>query len=287
MDYGREIQFGIFVIPATMNPTRALDVSSIADEVGFDLIGVQDHPYQWRFFDTMTLLTAMAMRTHRVTLFPDVASLPMRPPAVLAKSAASLDVLSGGRFELGLGAGGFWEAIKAMGGSVRTPGESVSALEEAIHVTRLMWSGERNLKFDGRFYQLSGVNAGPKPAHDMAIWLGAYRPRMLGIIGRLADGWVPSLGYLKPDDLTAANERIDEAARTAGRDPRSIRRVLNYGYPIDSGTADALAALVLEHGMDSFLISEDGDEPREHLTRFMSEVAPRVREKVAAARGPR
>jgi len=287
VDYGREIQFGIFVIPATMNPTRALDVSSIADEVGFDLIGVQDHPYQWRFFDTMTLLTAMAMRTHRVTLFPDVASLPMRPPAVLAKSAASLDVLSGGRFELGLGAGGFWEAIKAMGGSVRTPGESVSALEEAIHVTRLMWSGERNLKFDGRFYQLSGVNAGPKPAHDMAIWLGAYRPRMLGIIGRLADGWVPSLGYLKPDDLTAANERIDEAARTAGRDPRSIRRVLNYGYPIDSGTADALAALVLEHGMDSFLISEDGDEPQEHLTRFMSEVAPRVREKVAEARGPR
>ena len=136
MDYGREIQFGVFVIPATMNPTRALDVASIADEVGFDLIGVQDHPYQWRFFDTITLLTAMAMRTHRITLFPDVASLPMRPPAVLAKAAASIDVLSGGRFELGLGAGGFWEAIKAMGGSMRTPGESVSAVEEAIQVTR-------------------------------------------------------------------------------------------------------------------------------------------------------
>ena len=287
MDYGREIQFGLFVIPATMDPNRALDVASIADEVGFDLVGVQDHPYQWRFYDTMTLLTAMAMRTHRITLFPDVSSLPMRPPAVLAKAAASLDVLSGGRFELGLGAGGFWEAIKAMGGSVRTPGESVSALEEAVHVTRLMWSGERNLKFDGRFYHLSGVNAGPKPAHDMGIWIGAYRPRMLGIIGRLADGWVPSLGYLKPEDLTAANERIDEAARAAGRDPGSIRRVLNYGYPIDADTADALATLVLEHGMDSFLISEDGDEPREHLTRFMSEVAPRVREKVAEARGSR
>jgi len=287
VDYGREIQFGVFVTPATMNPTRALDVASIADEVGFDLIGVQDHPYQWRFFDTMTLLTAMAMRTHRITLFPDVACLPMRAPAVLAKAAASLDVLSGGRFELGLGAGGFWEAIKAMGGSVRTPGESVSALEEAIHVTRLMWSGERNLKFDGRFYQLSGVNAGPKPAHDMGIWLGAYRPRMLAITGRLADGWVPSLGYVKPDDLTAANQRIDDAARAAGRDPKSIRRVLNYGYPIDVDTADTLAALVLEHGMDSFLVSEDGDEPREPLTRFMSEVAPRVREKVAEARESR
>ena len=287
MDYGREIQFGVFVIPATMNPTRALDVASIADEVGFDLIGVQDHPYQWRFFDTMTLLTAMAMRTHRITLFPDVASLPMRPPAVLAKAAASIDVLSGGRFELGLGAGGFWEAIQAMGGSVRTPGESVSAVEEAIQVTRRMWSGERNLKFDGRFYQLSGVNAGPKPAHDMGIWLGAYRPRMLGITGRLADGWVPSLGYLKPEDLTTANERIDETARAAGRDPKSIRRVLNYGYPVDTDTPDTLASLVLEHGMDSFLVSEDGDEPRDHLSRFMSEVAPRVREKVAEARESR
>ena len=287
MDYGREIQFGVFVTPATMNPTRAMDVAVIADEVGFDLIGVQDHPYQWRFFDTMTLLTAMAMRTQRITLFPDVASLPMRPPAVLAKAAASIDVLSGGRFELGLGAGGFWDAIKAMGGSARTPGESVSALEEAIHVTRLMWSGERNLKFDGRFYQLSGVNAGPKPAHDMGVWLGAYRPRMLAITGRLADGWVPSLGYVKPDDLTTGNERIDEAARGAGRDPMSIRRVLNYGYPIDADTPDTLASLVLEHGMDSFLVSEDGDEPREHLGRFMSEVAPSVREKVAEARESR
>jgi len=287
VDYGREIQFGVFVTPATMNPTRAMDVAVIADEVGFDLIGVQDHPYQWRFFDTMTLLTAMAMRTQRITLFPDVASLPMRPPAVLAKAAASIDVLSGGRFELGLGAGGFWDAIKAMGGSARTPGESVSALEEAIHVTRLMWSGERNLKFDGRFYQLSGVNAGPKPAHDMGVWLGAYRPRMLAITGRLADGWVPSLGYVKPDDLTTGNERIDEAARGAGRDPMSIRRVLNYGYPIDADTPDTLASLVLEHGMDSFLVSEDGDEPREHLGRFMSEVAPSVREKVAEARESR
>lgn len=287
MDYGRDVQFGVFVIPATMDPRRALDVASIADEVGFDLVGVQDHPYQWRFFDTMTLLTAMAMRTTRITLFPDVASLPMRPPAVLAKAAASLDVLSDGRFELGLGAGGFWEAIKAMGGAVRTPGDSVSALEEAIQVTRLMWSGERNRRFDGRFYQLSGVNAGPKPAHEMGIWIGAYRPRMLSITGRLADGWVPSLGYLKPADLTAANERIDEAARGAGRDPKSIRRILNYGYAVEADTVDTLTTLTVDHGMDSFMVSDDGDNPREGLSRFMSEIAPRVREKVAKARESR
>jgi alkanesulfonate monooxygenase SsuD/methylene tetrahydromethanopterin reductase-like flavin-dependent oxidoreductase (luciferase family) len=267
-----------------MNPARALDVAAIADELGYDLIGVQDHPYQWRFFDTWTLLAAMAMRTERITVFPDVASLPMRPPAVLAKAAASLDVLSGGRVELGLGAGGFWEAIAAMGGAVRTRGESVSALEEAVQVVKLMWSGERNLRFDGKFYSLAGVNAGPKPAHPIGVWLGAYRPRMLSITGRLADGWVPSFGYVQPPDLVAAGERIDLAAREAGRDPKVIRRVLNIGVPVDESTAELLTMLAVECGIDSFLISEGGDDPRADLGHFMREVAPRVREQVANSR---
>src|SRR6266850_3213026 len=130
MDYGREIKFGVFVLPDATNPLRALEVATRADDLGFELIGVQDHPYQRRFHDTWTLLTAIAMRTKRASVFPDVANLPLRPPAVLAKAAASLDILSGGRLELGLGAGGFWEAIKAMGGPLRTPVESVKALEE-------------------------------------------------------------------------------------------------------------------------------------------------------------
>src|SRR5213594_5167308 len=130
MDHGLQVRFGVFVTPeATQRP---LQHAVMADELGFDLIGVQDHPYQRRFFDTWTLLTAIAMRTERITVFPDVANLPLRPPAVLAKAAASLDILSAGRLELGLGAGGFWDAIKAYGGPARTAGESVSALEEAI-----------------------------------------------------------------------------------------------------------------------------------------------------------
>jgi alkanesulfonate monooxygenase SsuD/methylene tetrahydromethanopterin reductase-like flavin-dependent oxidoreductase (luciferase family) len=248
----------------------------LADELGFDLIGVQDHPYQRRFFDTWTLLVAMAMRTNRATVFPDVANLPLRPPAVLAKAAASLDILSGGRFELGLGAGGFWDAIKAMGGPVRTPGESVAALEEAIQVIRMMWSGERGLRFDGKFYQLAGVQSGPVPSHEIGIWVGAYKPRMLSLIGRMADGWVPSLGYVQPADLAEANKRIDEAATAAGRDPKAIRRVLNTGFQ----PADIIAALVLDFGMDSFLISEDPAAMRQ----FASEVAPRVREAVESRR---
>src|SRR2546426_8314307 len=120
MDYGQPVRFGVFVVPEATE--RPLQQAAIADEVGFDIIGVQDHPYQRRFFDTWTLLTAMAMRTERITVFPDVANLPLRPPAVLAKAAATLDLLSGGRVELGLGAGGFWDAIKAYGGPLGPPG---------------------------------------------------------------------------------------------------------------------------------------------------------------------
>ncbi len=277
MDYGQPVRFGVFITPeATQRP---LGLAALADELGFDVVGVQDHPYQRRFFDTWTLLTAIAMHTERITVFPDVINLPLRPPAVLAKAAATLDILSGGRLELGLGAGAFWDAIRAWGGPVRTPGESVLALEEAIQVIRLMWSGQHGIRFEGKFYPLAGAHSGPIPAHPIGIWVGAYRPRMLSLIGRQADGWVPSLGYLKPPDLLEGNRRIDEAARAAGRDPRSIRRVLNAGH-VD---AETLVALVVDHGMDTFLVTEDPDEMR----TFASEVAPRVREEVETRRSRR
>ena len=280
MDYGRPIQFGNFLIPDATQPLLPLEQAVRADALGIDLIGIQDHPYQWRFHDTWTLLTAIAMRTERVTVFPDVANLPLRPPAVLAKSAASLDLLSGGRVELGLGAGGFWDAIKAMGGPDRTPGESVLALEEAIEVIRLVWSGKRGLRYDGRFYQLAGLNAGPVPSHPIGIWLGAYKPRMLALIGRAADGWVPSLGRLTATDLRDASARIDDAARAAGRDPAAIRRLLNVGANL---SADDFAELALEVGFDTFIVGGTPDDP-DFLKRFLEEVAPRVRELVAAGR---
>src|SRR5919201_5838311 len=120
MDYGQPVRFGVFIAPwATDQPLRQ---AAVADELGFDVIGVQDHPYQRRFYDTWTLLSAMAMRTERITLFPDVANLPLRPPAMLAKAAATLDILSGGRLEVGLGAGGVWGAVVAHGGARRAPG---------------------------------------------------------------------------------------------------------------------------------------------------------------------
>src|SRR5260370_5253224 len=98
----------------------------LADELGLDLIAVQDHPYQWRFLDALTLLTAIAVQTKRIRVLPDVVNLQLRPPAVLAKWAASLDVMTGGRVELGLGAGAVPVAVAAMGAAPPGGGVAVS-----------------------------------------------------------------------------------------------------------------------------------------------------------------
>jgi alkanesulfonate monooxygenase SsuD/methylene tetrahydromethanopterin reductase-like flavin-dependent oxidoreductase (luciferase family) len=220
-------QVGISIIPYADSVDRSRELVRVADEGGLQLVGVQDHPYQRRFLDTFALVATLLAETRRISFFSDVANLPLRPPAVLAKAAASLDVLSGGRFELGLGAGGFFDGIAGMGGPRRTPAESVEALEEAIEVIRLLWSTERSVSFEGRHYRIADARPGPRPVHPMGIWLGAFKPRMLRLVGRQADGWVPSLGVLSVDELRAGNERIDTAAEAAARDPRQIRRVLN------------------------------------------------------------
>jgi alkanesulfonate monooxygenase SsuD/methylene tetrahydromethanopterin reductase-like flavin-dependent oxidoreductase (luciferase family) len=208
-----------------------------ADEAALDLVGVQDHPYQRHFLDTWSLIPTLLAETERVSFFTDVANLPLRPPAVMAKAAASVDVLSGGRFELGLGAGGLTDLIANFGGPRRTPGESVEALEEAIDVIRLLWSEERSVSFHGKHYRLEDARPGPRPVHPIEIWVGAFKPRMIRLVGRKADGWLPSLGVLSRDEMRAANELIDATAEKAGRDPRSIRRILNLQGVIGDGPA--------------------------------------------------
>jgi alkanesulfonate monooxygenase SsuD/methylene tetrahydromethanopterin reductase-like flavin-dependent oxidoreductase (luciferase family) len=293
MDYGRPLEFGISVVPLAAQLERIEDAVRTAEEAGLDLVGIQDHPYQWRYVDTWTLIAWLAARTRRIRFFPDVANLPLRLPAVLAKSVASLDRLSGGRVELGVGAGAFWEAIGAMGGPVRGAGESVEALEEAIRIVRLAWSGERSVSFEGRHYRVKGWHPGEAPARHIHIWLGAYKPRMLALTGRLADGWVPSLGRSSPEGLGRAAETIDEAARAAGRDPASLQRLINLSGGIDvpanglSGSANDwtewLAALAVEQGFDTFLFWPPDNAP-EQVERFAADVAPAVRAAVERAR---
>lgn len=293
-DYGHDLLFGCFLPPLAEHSAEVVRLAVRAERVGLDLVSIQDHPYQPRFLDTWTLLSVIAARTDRVRVLPNVANLPLRPPAVLARAAASLDLLSGGRTELGLGAGSFWDAIEAMGGPRRQPAEAVAALAEAIQVIRSLWSPGRGVRFDGTHYRLAGAKPGPQPAHPIGIWLGAYRPRMLRLTGRVADGWLPSASYAPPEELAAMNRTIDEAAEAAGRDPAAVRRLYNLAGSFGAGRgflagppaawAEQLAELALTEGLSGFIQMVDLDATAD-LDRFAAEVAPAVRELVAAERG--
>lgn len=289
-DYGQALEFGVFPTPDADRVGDVLELAQLAEVSGLDLVTMQDHPYQGRFADTWTLLSAVGARTSAIRLSPNVASVPLRPPVVLARSAATLDLVTGGRVELGLGAGAFWDAIVAAGGERRTPREAVDALVEAIQIIRGVWRGE-SLTFRGEHYQVKGLHAGPRPAHQIPIWLGAYKPRMLRVTGRLADAWIPSLGYADPPKLPELAAVIDEAAVEAGRAPEEIKRIYNVfgrfgtgggflqGSPAD--WAEQLAGLVMESGMSTFIL---GTDSADDVRRFAAEVAPAVRELVDAER---
>ncbi|WP_433803796.1 LLM class flavin-dependent oxidoreductase [Actinomycetospora sp. CA-084318] len=253
-----------------------------------DLVTVQDHPYQSAFYDSWTLVTHLMSRTERITVVPTVSSLPLRPPAVLAKAAASLDLLSGGRLELGLGAGAFWEAIEAMGGPRRSPKEAVDALTEAVEVIRAMWSGEHSVRVPGRHYALAGAHPGPTPRPDLGLWLGAYGPRTLALTGAHGDGWLPSHAFLGLDRLGDAVQRLDDAARGAGRDPASLRKIYNVAGrigPQDRGPFDGPPArwrddiriALTEHGMNGIVFWPCEDHERQ-LQVFADELVPLVRQ---------
>jgi alkanesulfonate monooxygenase SsuD/methylene tetrahydromethanopterin reductase-like flavin-dependent oxidoreductase (luciferase family) len=300
-DYGHPLEFGYFLLPDHGDPTGTLSLARTLDALGYDLIGIQDHPYQANHFDAFALIGVILGQTERVRLFPDVANLPLRLPSVLAKHAATLDQLSGGRFELGLGAGTFWEPIRAMGGPVRSPGEAVAAFEEGIQVVRGMWSDARGLRIEGEHYRVVGARPGPRPAHEIEIWLGTLGPRMLDLTGRIGDGWIPSMSYVPPVEAAPRNALIDAAARAAGRDPAAIRRIYNVGGEFTASAAappsptdrqfvgpaahwvEALTGLALEQGFSTFIL---WTPPEVHpLRTYIEEVAPAVRERVAAARG--
>jgi alkanesulfonate monooxygenase SsuD/methylene tetrahydromethanopterin reductase-like flavin-dependent oxidoreductase (luciferase family) len=133
--------------------------------------------------------------------------------------------------------------------------------------------GRDGARFDGRFYRLEGARRGPAAAHRIPIWLGAYKPRSLRLVGARADGWLPTPDYLPSlDAIDEGNKRIDDAAREAGRDLADIRRMLNLGP--DLTRPDALAHLAADRGVDTFLLMSDDPDL---IRRFGQEVAPATR----------
>ncbi|HTW06761.1 MAG TPA: LLM class flavin-dependent oxidoreductase, partial [Acidimicrobiales bacterium] len=208
--------------------------------------------------------------------------------------AASIDRLSNGRFDLGLGAGRVWPEIERMGGPTWAPGEAIRAVSEAIGTFRTAWGcgGE-----DG-----TGAAPGLAPAHPIGIWVGGAGPRMLDLIGRMADGWIAPMatGY---ETKPAAQDRIDAAATAAGRGPVAVGRMIQLvGRVTDtastlrrprSGAGNQAIRTTPEHWariVAEFAVEERfdavnfvfEDETSDQITRFGAEVVAATREVLAS-----
>lgn len=279
-DYLHPLRFGSFITPIASAPQQPVDLALLSEELGLDLVTFQDHPYQAVFQDTWTLLSWVAAKTSRIHVSGNVLNLPLRQPAVLARAMASLDRLSGGRAELGIGTGGYFDAMATMGAPLLTPAEAVSGLDEALDIIRGIWdtADQSPLHVEGKHHRVAGAARGPAPAHEIPIWVGAYKPRMQRILGRKGDGWLPSLPWMKPGDIERGNRIIDDSARKAGRDPRAVTRLMNVTPQYD---AQDLAELAVEHGISVFIMGSD--DPRE-IRKFATLTAPLIRDRVETAR---
>jgi alkanesulfonate monooxygenase SsuD/methylene tetrahydromethanopterin reductase-like flavin-dependent oxidoreductase (luciferase family) len=296
-DHGHDLVFGTLLEP----PERAhgvLELAELCEQSGLDLVTLSDHPYWPERLDTVALLSAIVARTTRVRVMPNLANLPLRPPAMLARTATTLDILSNGRFDLGVATGAqqLWDSIVAEGGPAWSAGDSIAALEEAVQIIRALWTADGDVHFEGKYYRLQGAKPCLASVHDIAIWLGAYQPRMLRLTGRIADGWLPSSPGMPPERLAAANKIIDEGAVEAGRSPEAVRRGYNIeGTFSGNGTgflqgppavwAEQLAEITLTQGISTYILYRVSSA--DTIKKFAADVVPAVREAVAAERSRR
>jgi alkanesulfonate monooxygenase SsuD/methylene tetrahydromethanopterin reductase-like flavin-dependent oxidoreductase (luciferase family) len=294
LDFDR-LLFGINVHPGVGHEEEAFARARIADEQGIDFISLMDHPYNRDLYDTWTLLAVLAARTERVRLLTNVLNTLLRPPAMLAKAAATLDRLSRGRLELGIGAGANLDGVAAFGAPTGSPGERYESFKESIEVLCGLWSSAGSpFTYEGAAHRLTNATFGPTPAHPIPIWVGAGGPRMLRLTGRVADGILVSIPYVPPAQLAEVHRLIDEGAAAAGRPPTVIRRGYNLMGLLETGAGgrirprpcliaggvdywvETIARFARDFRMDTFTFwPVAGDELRQ-IEVFAREVVPAV-----------
>ena len=281
------MRFGIS-LRTSANADVAADARE-AERLGFELVTAMDHLHgSHPSLETWTALTWAAAATERILVAPNVLGLPYRHPAVTAKMAETLQRVSGGRFILGLGAGGSNAEFGAFGLPALEPKEKIDAFEEGLAVIRGLWTGEPQT-FQGKHYRLQEAQIAPAPERPIPLWLGTYGPRALEITGRVADGWLPSYRYAMPDRYPELRDRVRRAAESAGRDPGEIVYAYNVGVRVDeqakprdgviSGPADKVTAELADLGAMgvTFLVLWAAGDQAEQRERLATEVLPALR----------
>ncbi len=301
MTTNRKVLFGLGLEAGVHQVGEMLGHARLADEAGLDLFSVSDHPYFAERLDAYAALGFVLGATSNITGAVIMTNLLSRPAPILARTVTGLSTISGGRVVLGMGAGGMWEEIVALGVPRLSPAARVRALEEAITVVRALSGGGAPVTFDGEFYNVTALT--PAAAPTPLIWVGALGPKTLAVTGRHADGWIPGhLADWRSREVAQSRPIVDEAAAAIGRDPADVDTIYNVSGRLtrdplprtrdDEGRwtgggvrqwVDELTFAVLEHGAAAFIyLVPPGDSISDTtLELWAHEVVPAVREAVA------
>ncbi len=257
------------------------------EQLGFDSAWVCDHFQQpsrpdGPYFEGWTLLAALATQTEKIRIGVLVTSNTFRHPPLLAKEAVTVDHVSNGRIELGLGAGWYEPEHHAFGLAFPPPAELVARFREAVEVIDLLMRQDLTT-YDGTYYQVHDAPFRPGPIQRPRppLTLGAHGPKMLRIVAEYADRWN---SHGTAAEIADRNRILDEHCRAIGRDPSQIIRSL-YGWASKLGTdpwssPDAFLDVVgryREAGISEFLIDAPPEAQFAMLERISTDVIPKLR----------
>lgn len=273
-----------------------IEQARYVDSLGYDGILMQDHAYLGRFGETTTLLAAIGAVTDNVTVGANVLTAPFRLPAILAKEIATLDSITGGRAELGLGVGANADGIAALGGpAFADRGEMYTSYRDALHIIRGLWESDGEpFSYEGTIQSVSGVEFGPIPTRRIPIMTGAMGPQSLKLTAKLAEGISLSSSYLEYEKIPWFRDQLDEGARAYDRDPAEIFINFNVmGYIHDGGSSarpknegiywgDSAwwierLRIIKDMGVTQFTFWPVHGDFDDQLRRFIEEVASDVR----------
>jgi alkanesulfonate monooxygenase SsuD/methylene tetrahydromethanopterin reductase-like flavin-dependent oxidoreductase (luciferase family) len=296
------VLFGIGLENGVHQVGEMLGHARLADEAGLDIVSVSDHPYFPERLDAYAALGFILGATTSITGAVLMTNLLSRHAPVLARTVTGLSTISGSRVVLGLGAGGMWEEIVALGVPRLSPAARVRALEEAIMLVRALSGGGDPVTFDGEFYQVTDL--APAAAPTPPIWIGSLGPKNLAVTGRNADGWIPGhLSDWRSTQVAESRPLVDAAATSVGRDPADVRTIYNVSGLLirdslpetrdDEGRwvggsvgqwVEELTFAVLEHDAAAFIyVVPPGDSISDTtLNLWAHEVVPAVREAIAS-----
>ena len=239
--------------PGFCDPELAASVAAAAEETGFSTLLTWDHyglPWGDETLDAWALLSYVAARTRSIRLGTCVTPIPLRPPAQLAKVVATLDLLSGGRAILGVGAG--WHRPEFDGFATwDSDGVRVSKTIEGVRLISRLWT-EDAVDFAGEHYSAIGARVEPKPPSrpHPPMWFGVRGPRMMRLAARYGDGWIPTM--ISPAEYAEGMRRLAELRTEAGRPPEVHGALQVFDPPRDAGEARRDAEAFAEAGCDEY-----------------------------------